>query len=136
MWLLLVWSGGLLRDYGSGLEFHAEPARAAALLLLAGMFGLILPLQAAAIARGRSAAGMAGGAAGTLFGLLSISCCAPLVVPALLSFAGFSGTAILSLNTALSGLETPLTLAAVLLMLLSLVLVTRTLTAACQLPPR
>ena len=136
MWLLLAWSGGLLQDYGSGWEFHAEPPRVAALLLLAALFGLLLPMEAAALGRARAASGAVGATAGTVFGLLSISCCAPLVVPALLSFAGFSGTAILGFNTAISRLETPLTLVALGLMLLSLALVTRTLTAACKLPPR
>jgi len=134
MWLLLAWSGDLIRQYPSGWEFHSEPQRFWALVLLASLFGLLLPLEVAALTTARAVAGIAGGSAGALFGLLSMSCCAPLVIPALLSFAGFSGSAILDFNTAVSPYETPLTLASIALMLLSVVLVTRTLTAACELP--
>src|SRR5581483_11101542 len=131
MWLLLAWSGGLIQDYPTGWEFHSEPWRLGALALLAGMFGLLLPLEAAAVAKARGAAGVAGGTMGTVFGLLSMSCCAPLVIPALLSFVGFSGTTILSINTAVAPYEAQLTIAAVAMMALSLALVTRTLVAAC-----
>jgi hypothetical protein len=136
MWLLLAWSGDLIQHYPSGWEFHTEPQRLFALILLSCLFGLLLPLQAAALARARGAGGLAGGAAGTVFGLLSMSCCAPLVIPALLSFVGFSGTAILGFDTTVSQYETPLTLASVVLMALSVGLVSRTLSAACRMPSR
>jgi len=134
MWLLLAWSGDLIQDYPSGWEFHAAPQQFWALVLLAVLFGLLLPLEAAALSRARSVAGLAGASSGVVFGLLSMSCCAPLIIPAILSFVGFSGTAILGFNTAISAYETPLTLAAIALMLLSLGLVSRTLTTACKLP--
>jgi hypothetical protein len=134
MWLLLAWSGDLIQQYPSGLEFHSEPQRLLALILLAALFGLLLPLEVAALGRARAVAGVAGGTASTVFGLLSMSCCAPLVIPALLSFVGFSGTTILDFNTTVSQYETPLTLVSIGLMLLSVVLVLRTLTAACKLP--
>ena len=134
LWLLLAWSGDLIQQYPSGFEFHSEPRRLAALILLAVLFGLLVPMEAAALGKARSVAGLAGGATSTITALLSMSCCAPLVIPAILSFAGFSGTAILDFNTQLSQYETPLTLLSIALMLLSLVLVTRTLSATCKLP--
>ncbi|HLG70315.1 MAG TPA: hypothetical protein VK009_07815 [Chloroflexota bacterium] len=136
MWLLLAWSGDLIQQYPSGWEFHAQTQQLAALILLAALFGLLLPLEIAAIGKARASIGVAGATASTVAGLLSMSCCAPLIVPALLSFVGFSGMAILDFDTTLSQYETPLTLASIALMLVSLVLVSRTLAAACKLPNR
>jgi hypothetical protein len=56
----------------------------------------------------------------------------------MLSFVGFSGTALLSFNGTVRQLATPLTLVSVAFMAVSIALVARTLTAACrlQLPVR
>ena len=94
----------------------------------------MLPLQVAAVAKARSAAGTAGGVLGTLFGVLSMSCCAPLILPALLSFVGFSGMTLLQVNVAVHDWATPLTIASICFMLLAIGLVSRTITAACELP--
>ncbi|MDE3075454.1 MAG: hypothetical protein KGJ86_08495, partial [Chloroflexota bacterium] len=136
MLLLLLWSGELLRRYPYGWEFHAAPEQFASILLVAVLFGLLLPLQAAAIAKARGAAGAVGGAAGTVFGLLSVSCCAPFIVPAVLSFIGFSGTSLLAFNGAVRQWTLQLTLLSVVLLLVSIALVSRTLAAACRIPAR
>jgi hypothetical protein len=132
---LLLWSSGLLVHYRTGWELLATPPELATMVLLAALFGLLVPLQIAALARARSAAGTVGGIAGTATGILSVSCCAPLLIPALLSFLGFSGTALARFNAAVSNFTTPLTFASIALMLGSIALVSHTLTAACKLPP-
>ena len=71
-------------------DFYATPQESVTIIILALLFGLLLPLQVAAVAKARSAAGtITGGVLGTVFGVLSMSCCAPLILPALLSFVGF-----------------------------------------------
>src|SRR5690348_7756061 len=73
MFLLLVWNGQMLQRYpDSGWEFHAEPSILLAVALLSALFGLLVPLEVAAISRARGAAGAAGSTVGTLFGLLGV----------------------------------------------------------------
>jgi len=134
MLLLLLWSGELLKRYPYGGELHAAPAELAGVLLLSALFGLLLPLQVSALLKARSAAAALGGGLATLFGLLGVSCCAPFVVPALLSFAGFSGTALLAFNGAVRRYSGLLLLISAGLLLLSIVLLLRTLAASCALP--
>ena len=134
---LLVWSGGFLQYYPrTGWEFDASVSERLSILVVAVLFGSLLPLEVTALAKARAAAGLgsASGIVGPLFGILSLSCCAPLLVPALLSFVGFSGTTLLNVNATLHELSTPLTLASIALLVLSIVLVSRTITAVCALP--
>jgi hypothetical protein len=87
MLALLIWSGGLLVFYPSyGWYFYASPQETFTIVILALLFGVLLPRQVAAVAKARSAAGTTSGVLGTVFGVLSMSCCAPLILPALLSF--------------------------------------------------
>jgi hypothetical protein len=137
MLALLIWSGGFVVYYpSSGWDFYATTQETATIVVLSGLFGALLPLQVAAIAKARSAAGTTGGVLGTLFGLASMSCCAPLIVPAVLSFVGFSGMTLLQVNITVHEWSTPLTLASIACMLAAIVLVSRTITAACVVPPR
>jgi hypothetical protein len=132
---LLIWnSGGLNYFPASGWEFYASPGEVVSMLALAGLFGLLVPLQVAALTRARAALTAAGGLAGTAMAIAGVSCCAPLLLPALLSFIGFSGTALLGFNASLRAFAAPLTIASVLLMLVSIGLVSRTLSAACRMP--
>jgi hypothetical protein len=133
---LLVWSGGFLQYYPrTGWEFDASLSDRISVLIVAGLFGTLLPLEVAALGRARAAAGAAGagGIIGPIFGIVSMSCCAPLLAPALLSFVGFSGTTLLNVNATLHELSTLLTFASVALLLLSILLVSHTITAACKL---
>ncbi len=134
---LLVWSGGFLQYYPrTGWEFDASASERLSLIFVAIPFGALLPLEVTALSKARVAAGVgsAGGVLGPVFGIVSMSCCAPLLAPALLSFVGFSGTTLLNVNATLHELSTPLTLASIALLLLSIVLVSRTITAVCALP--
>ena len=131
---LLLWSSGLLVHYRTGWELLASPPELATMGVLSALFGLLVPLQIAALGRARGAVGTAGGIAGTVTGILSLSCCAPLLIPTLLSFVGFSGTTLARFNAAVSGLAVPLTIGSIALMLASIALVSHTITAACKLP--
>jgi hypothetical protein len=134
---LLTWSGGFVTYYpSSGWDFYASTQETATMVVLAVLFGMLLPLEVAAIGKARSAAGSAGGLLGTVFGILSMSCCAPLILPALLSFIGFSGMTLLQVNIAVHEWVTPLTLASIGFMLVAIALVSRTITEVCALPPR
>jgi hypothetical protein len=132
MALLLAWSSGLLTYYPTGWEVFATRQELATIGALSALFGLLVPLQVAALAKARSAVETAGGLTGAVTGILSVSCCAPFLIPALLSFVGFSGTALLGFNATMRTLATPLTLASIGLMLLSIGLVSRAI--ACKLP--
>jgi hypothetical protein len=135
MLALLAWNSGGLKYYPrTGWEFYAAPVEIASILVLAALFGMLVPLEVAAIVKARAALGAASGLAGMLAAVASMSCCAPLLLPALLSFVGFSGTALLGFNASVRRLAGPLELFSVVLMGASIVLVSRTLTAACQQP--
>ena len=134
---LLTWSGGFVNYFPTtGWDYYASAQETVTTLVLAMLFGMLLPLQVAAVTKARSASGAAGGALGTVFGILSMSCCAPLILPAILSFVGFSGMALLQVNVTVHDWATPLTIASIAFMLLAIGLVSRTISAACSLPPR
>jgi hypothetical protein len=136
MALLLVWSSGLLTQYPTGWEVTASPQEFLTLLAIALLFGLLVPLEIAALTKARNAAGTVGGVAGAVTGILSLSCCAPLLIPSLLSFVGFSGTALVTFNLTVRDYLGPLALLSVALMAGSVVLVSRTLASACVAPAR
>jgi hypothetical protein len=134
MALLLVWGSGLLAHYPTGWVVIADPEEMATLAVLSVLFGLLVPLEVAALTKARSVVGIAGGLAGTLTGILSVSCCAPLLIPTLLSFIGFSGTALVTFNIAVRDYLGPLAVLSIALMAVSVVLAARTVTAVCKVP--
>jgi|SRR5690348_15701742 len=134
MLALLAWNSGGLRYYPrTGWEFYAQPVELANMLALAALFGILAPLEVAAISKARAAQSAASGLAGVVAAVGGVSCCAPVLLPALLSFIGFSGSALLGFNASMRRLAGPLELASVVLLVASIALVSRTLTAACQL---
>jgi hypothetical protein len=134
MFGLLVWNTGGLNYYpASGWEFFATPTELASMLALSVLFGVLVPLQVAALTKARNALGAAGGVAGTAMAVAGVSCCAPLLLPAVLSFIGFSGTTLLGFNASIRAFGPLLILASLVLMLASIGLVSRTITAACKL---
>jgi hypothetical protein len=135
MALLLVWGSGLLAHYPTGWVVIADPEEMATIAILSVLFGMLVPLEVAAMTRARSLVGVAGGLAGTVTGILSVSCCAPLLIPTLLSFVGFSGTALVMFNVAVRDYLGPLAVLSFVLMALSIVLVARTVTAVCKVSP-
>jgi hypothetical protein len=135
MALLLVWGSGLLAHYPTGWVVIADPQEMVSIAILSVLFGMLVPLEVAAITKARGALGVAGGLAGTVTGILSVSCCAPLLIPTLLSFAGFSGVALVRFNVAVRDYLGPLAVLSVVLMVLSVVLVARTIAAVCKVSP-
>jgi hypothetical protein len=133
MALLLVWSSGLLAYYPTtGWEVFAPPQELATIGALSLLFGLLVPLQVAALSKARSSAGTVGSFAGTIAGILSLSCCAPLLLPTLLSVLGLSGTALVSFNVRMRDFATPLALVSIALMAASIGLVCHTISTACK----
>jgi hypothetical protein len=57
---LLLWSSGLLVHYPSGWEVLATPPELATMGVFSALFGLLVPLQIAALTKARSAAGALG----------------------------------------------------------------------------
>jgi hypothetical protein len=133
MLVLLAWNSGGVRYYPrTGWEFYAQPVELVSMLALAALFGMLVPLEVAAISKARAAQSAATGLAGMVAAVAGVSCCAPVLLPAMLSFAGFSGTALFGFNASVRRLAAPLELASVLLLVASIAFVSRTLTAACQ----
>lgn len=135
MALLLVWGSGLLAHYPTGWVVIADPVELATVAILSMLFGMLVPLEVAALTKARGVVGVAGGLAGTLTGILSVSCCAPLLIPTLLSFVGFSGTALVTFNITVRDYLGQLAVLSVVLMALSIALVARTITAVCKVSP-
>jgi hypothetical protein len=133
MALLLVWGSGLLAHYPTGWVVVADPEELATIALLSVLFGVLMPLEVAALTKARSFVGVAGGLAGTVTGILSVSCCAPLLIPTLLSFVGFTGTALVTFNITVRDYLGQLAVLSLVLMAASIVLVSRTVTAVCKL---
>jgi hypothetical protein len=132
MFLLMAWSGELLHHYPTGWEYDADLSQTLAVLILSLLFGLLAALELAVMRKARGAASAASGMFGGLTGLLSMTCCAPFIVPSLLSALGFSGTSLLSFNGAMHRIATPLLLLSIALLVCALVLASRSLVAVCR----
>lgn len=137
MGALAAWSGQFFTYFpGDGWYVDVTPGRLATAVGLSLLFGVLGPMEAYALRKGRGRAAAAGAGAGLVIGLTSISCCTPLLAPALLVFAGFAGTTVASFNAAAYRYATPLSLIAVGLLLVGLAIVSHTITASCALPAR
>jgi len=72
---------------------------------------------------------------GAVFTVGSLSCCAPLLVPGVLSLVGFSGASLLVLNLRLYQLRVPLTVIAIVFLLASLGMGLQQVTRSCRIAP-
>lgn len=135
---LLVWSGQVLAIFPEGGVFiNAAPATLIGLGLAAILLGVTIPLHWYAGRRSaQTASGHGIGAVGALFSVGSLSCCAPLLLPGILSLLGFTGTSLLAFNLRLHQLRTPLTILALAFLLLSLGMGLKSVTRACRVRPR
>jgi hypothetical protein len=107
--VLYLWESQVLIIGSHGISWFVEPAFIAAALLLALLFGLLLPLHIYAFKLAAASAGQTGGTVlGVVLGTASMTCCAPVLLPSLLSLLGFSGTAILGVNGFLHRFWVPL----------------------------
>lgn len=135
---LLVWSGQVVTVFPQGGVFiDADAWTVVGLGGAALLLGLTLPLHWFAWRRSAGTAAAQGmGVLGTLFSVGSLSCCAPLLLPGLLSLLGFSGTSLLALNLRLHQFRLPLTLVALAFLALSFAMGVANVTRSCHLPTR
>lgn len=132
--LFYLWSSQVISVGPGGVALLPEDTFISAAFLMALLFGLTLPVQIYAIRTAAAAASTAGGTlAGVIAGTASMSCCAPVVLPALLSLLGFSGTSIPGLNGLLHRYWLPLATLSVILLSYSLISTTSSLYARCEL---
>lgn len=128
-----LWSSQVITVGPYGLAVLVEVPFMAAAAVLAVLFGLTLPLQIYAIRAAASATAATGGTVlGVLAGTASMSCCAPVIFPALLSLLGFSGTSILGLNGLLHRYWLPLATLGIILLAYSLLSTVGALEAPCR----
>lgn len=137
--LLLMWAGQIVnRAPIGGLYWNLEASRLAAIAAIAVGFGLVVPLQTAAFRQMRAAARAragAGVAVSSFTGLAALSCCSPVIVPALAGLVGASGTTALSVNLAVHRWFLPLSLVSIGLLGLSAILAARGLVRGCKITP-
>lgn len=134
MAVLYLWSSQVLVISRGGVSVLPEPRFIAAALIMAALFGLLVPLLVYAGRLAAASTSQAGGTAlGAILGTVSMTCCAPVLLPAILSLVGFSGTAILQLNQTLNRFWMPLAVAGIILLSYSLVSVIRSLDLECSL---
>ena len=100
MAILLVWSSQIVTVFPQGgLFLDVDALTLSSMALAAVLMGITLPLHWFTWRRTRVVAPASGlGVVGTLFSVGSLSCCAPLLLPGVLSLLGFSGSALLAFN--------------------------------------
>lgn len=131
---VFVLGTGMITFFPEGPFIEFQPLRIATLLALALLSGLVVPLQWFAIKKAKSSLKTSTGSfGGTLTGIATMSCCTPLLLPALLSFIGFSGTQLLFFNMTIRQYVLPLSLLSVGLLLVSLKMASHSVVAACRL---
>ncbi len=143
---------------GSGLFWEITPLRIIQVLTLAGSLGLLVPMQVYVLRKGKRSTtitpdnlktqeereastsrlrsfvpGFSGGL-GAMLGIACLTCCAPLLLPALLVLLGASGSLILTLNIRLVQWSGPLFLGSLLFCGIALLLQAQNVTATCTLP--
>ncbi len=133
---LFVWGSHIITVFPvGGVYVSASPFTLVAIFLTAGLMGITIPLHWFAwrkAVRSRASTGLS--ALGAVFSISAMSCCAPLLVPAVLSLVGVSGTNLLSLNLRLHQLRFLLFGSALALMTFSLWVGLRNVARACRLP--
>jgi len=133
MTLFYLWSSQVLVVGRQGVSFLVQKQYIAAALIMALLFGLVVPLLVyAARLAAYTTSQTSGTALGAVFGALSMTCCAPVILPAILSLLGFSGTTILSLNLTLNRFWMPLAVAGIILLTYSSVSVVQSLNRECN----
>jgi len=133
-WLLL-WSSEVLVFASGSVHVLFEPLTIAAALVIAILFGLLLPMQVFAFRLAAATARQTGGTAlGAALGTASMTCCTPVILPSLLSLLGFSGTTILSFNLLVHRWWLPLAALSIILLAYSLSSVVHSLALECPAP--
>ncbi|GAC1408274.1 MAG: hypothetical protein NVSMB65_22010 [Chloroflexota bacterium] len=134
---LYAYAGQIVTVYADGSTcVDLQVSRLVALMVLALLMGLVLPVQVFALRRAAWGVRQGGvGVLGFVAGLGSLTCCSPLLLPSVLALVGVSGSSLLSLNVTFYRYFVPLAVVSAVLLLLSLVLASRDITRACALAP-
>jgi hypothetical protein len=134
MAILLAWSSQIVTIFPEGGIFlDVDALTLVGITLAAILMGITLPLHWFAWRRARVVVPASGlGVVGTLFSVGSLSCCAPLVLPGVLSLLGFSGSTLLAFNLRLHQLRLPLTALAIAFLLVSLWIGIRNVASSCR----
>lgn len=134
---VFVFSSGMVTFFPEGPFIEFNPLRLITLAALVILSGLVVPIQVFAIQKARAGLkGSSSGIGGLFVGIATMSCCTPLLLPALLAFIGFSGTQLLFFNMTLRQYVLPLSILSVALLLVSLLLTSRSVVAACKIDLR
>jgi hypothetical protein len=129
----LLWSGQIITIEAGHLWFTPHASYIIASLVIATLFGTLLPMQVEAVRLAAATAFGAGGTAfGALFGTAAMTCCTPVVLPSLLSLVGFSGTSILGINGTLHRFWLPLATLSAIFLIYALVSVARAVEVECR----
>ena len=132
MAVFYLWSSQVLVISSHGIAIIVQLQFLAAGLIMALLFGLLVPLLVYAARLSSASTAQTGGTAfGALLGTASMTCCAPVLLPALLSLLGFSGATILGFNEMLNRFWLPLATAGIILLIYSLVSISRALELVC-----
>jgi len=136
VFIFYVWAGQVLIVGRGDLSILLEPDIIIAAAVLSALFALSLPLQVYAMSLALVGTRQTGGTVlGLVVGSVSMSCCAPVILPALLSLIGFTGTTILSVNLTVHRYFVPLALLGVMLLTYSLFSAATALGRTCVLEP-
>lgn len=130
---VFLFGTGMITFFPTGPYIEFVPTRILTLAALTILAGITLPVQIHALKKAK--AGLkegASGVGGILAGMATMSCCAPLLLPAVLSFVGFSGTQLLFLNIAARRYALYLSLVSIVLLGMSLFMASRSVNAVCQ----
>ena len=134
---VFIFASGMVTFFPEGPFIEFNPLRITTLIALALLAGFVVPMQWYAI--GKARAGLKGSASpfgGILIGIATMSCCTPLLLPAILAFVGFSGTQLLFFNMTIRQYILPLSLFSVALLFVSLLMVARSVVASCRIDLR
>ena len=136
--VLFAWSGEIVtRSRVGGVFWDLRVDRVVAVAALSVAFGIVSPLQLDALRRARASSrarrltGLAGSAAP---GVAAVSCCSPMLVPAVLSALGTSGSTMVTVNLTTQRLFLPLAGMSLLLMTAAGVAAVRNLQPTCAVP--
>ncbi|GAC1471830.1 MAG: hypothetical protein PVSMB7_23950 [Chloroflexota bacterium] len=133
MAVFYLWSSQVLIISRHGVHVLIQTQFVAVGLIMAVLFGLLVPVLVHAARLAAASATQTGGTAlGAVLGTMSMTCCAPVLLPALLSLLGFSGTTILGLNETLNRFWLPLATISIILLGYSLVSVVQSLELVCS----
>lgn len=134
---IFIFASGMVTFFPEGPFIEFQPLRIATLIALTLLAGFVVPMQWYAI--GKARAGLKGSTSsfgGIFIGIATMSCCTPLLLPAILAFGGFSGTQLLFFNMTLRQYVLPLSILSIFLLSISLFLVSRSVVAACNIDLR